>query len=1478
MKKLLPILIFFFSFNVFSQKEADFWFFGENAGINFGTTPPNAVSGSLSTDEGSASISDASGVLQFYTDGSTVYDRTGAIMVNGTGLHGHPSSAQSAIIVPKPLNASIYYIFTVDDQNNSNGVEYSVVDMSLNGGLGEVTRKNIALASAGNAREKITSVKGIDCNTFWVITSDRSTFYSYKVDASGVNTTPEKQSSHINTTNLRGYLKLSPNGKYLVNASASSGSYFYDFNAQTGVISNERVLDVTGDGYGVEFSRDSKQLYITTGTFSQFSGASRNPPALATIQKFNLDRDNDGVTDNISDINSPLSKKEIYRTSSGYRGALQLASNGKIYYARSRTSFLGVINSPEAEDSNVDFIENGLNLGSRISTEGLPPFIQSFFLPIEITDTDTGAVINNEDLQFCVGNDKTISPATITGSAITYSWTFDDGSGAATISNTQKLVLTNLQNSNSGKYALKIELKDSCGNNIEYNATFNIEVFEAAVATKPTDIFFCDTDRNGFNDFNLQDNVTGSLKNQILNGLNLADFDVLYFKSMADANSGTSPLPNPYTNSTAFSTETIYARVQNKLAPNACFDVTDFTLAVTDLPEPTQPDPYRICDDKESGSDTDGIVNTFNLDNTIDNEIYGSLDKTKYTISYHTTKTGADTNDAATIIPKNVDFTVTNSKTVYIRIENNDNPDCYDANLELKLIVDPLPTYKTTTPEIDQCIAAGSPNPTVNLTLAEKNISNNYLNETFEYYTDIAGTDLISNPTSYPVVSDTHQSVYVKAISEHGCSREIIKLTLKVASEGNHPYNTLQPPVCDDFLDADGNDTVANSDTDNITHFSLDETSIIAGIRPPVNTTVFFYENATDRTNSLNEIDITNFRNDITKNDVTAISGGIQFPIYYKILSDVNNDCQGLGQFYVQIDAVPTETIVSDLELCDDAVDGSPTNGIVQSFDLESQTPLILGMQSDADFTVTYHISAADANSGNAPLVSPYANTIRDSQQIFVRVTNNATGCFTDHTSFNVIVNPLPIANFVDDLEICDDNSDGSARNGFSQNIDLESQTSGILGTQDPTTFSVTYHRTLADAQSGTTPLVSPYTNSIPNRETIYVRVYNVATGCTNGISNFDVIINPEPTSETISNLSYCDNNLDSDDTNGIIQNIDLDAQITNLLGTGQLPADFNVTFHKSQAEATSGIDAIASPYTNTNPTETIYVRIQNKATGCVNDDATFQIIVNPLPSFDVFTPQILCLNDLPLTISAENPSEIYSYEWTDVSGKALGTNQDLEVTVGGTYTITATTTNGTNCTRTREIIVNESNPANLESSFVTIIDESNNIGSENVLSIYINTIDNDLGPGDYQFAILNTDNNERTPIIGFQDEPLFENIEGGIYQIIINDKNGCSPDATLLVSVIQFPKFFTPNGDGENDTFVVKGANKIFYPNSSINIFNRFGKLVAQIPIGSQGWDGTYSGKKLPADDYWYNITLIPADTTKPTISKKGNLSLLRK
>jgi len=190
----------------------------------------------------------------------------------------------------------------------------------------------------------------------------------------------------------------------------------------------------------------------------------------------------------------------------------------------------------------------------------------------------------------------------------------------------------------------------------------------------------------------------------------------------------------------------------------------------------------------------------------------------------------------------------------------------------------------------------------------------------------------------------------------------------------------------------------------------------------------------------------------------------------------------------------------ANLELCDTLDDGDGFNGIVQTFDLESQTATILGTQNPADFTVTYHNSLADADLYINTLISPYTNSTPNVQTIFVRVTDSVTNDYTI-TLFDIIVNELPITTFIDDLEGCDDDDDG-----FTQ-FDLESQTLGILGTQNPADFTVTYHDTFADAVTNSNTLISPYTNSTANAQTIFVRITNTLTGCIT-TNNFSLIVN----------------------------------------------------------------------------------------------------------------------------------------------------------------------------------------------------------------------------------------------------------------------------------------------------------------------------------------------------------------------------------
>ena len=1723
MKRLLTFFLLFFVLQIFSQKQANIWYFGQNAGIDFNFSPPKALGdGELNTLEGCSTFSDDNGNLLFYSDGTKVYDKTHTIMnyTNGdpgNNLLGDPSAAQSGMIIPKPLSDSIYYLFTVTDNSSSKGFNYYTIDMSLNGGNGQLIDENndgnfFVELQGGNWTEKVAAVKGQVCNTFWVVTAFNNNFYSYLVDSNGVDSTPII-SSVSSRVDERGYLKLSPDGTKL--AVANQGpeeAIIYNFDNLTGEVANNEIFVVDGladDGqpYGAEFSVDSKKLYISTVSDFRFN---TSPPVDYKLFQFDLTATN--IPNSKFLIHEQIGGSADY-PEGGFRGAIQLGPDGKIYATIPTTysqpagfaTFLDVIENPTANAADVIFTKDAIYLDGRLSTQGLPPFISSLLLPIDISD-DSGTTINNQDLKYCIGDNVTFvvtDPTVISGgSTPAFEWSFDDGTTTTVISSSDSLELLNLTTANNGTYTLKIELTNSCGDVTEYNAIFNIVVFEPAIASKPNDINRCDTD--GYIQFDL----AAEQNSTILSGFDpsvVTAFEVIYYNDVNEAIIGgvsvSIPDPTEYTNQAAFIEEIIYARVQNIAAPNTCFAITDFKLKVTDIPIPTQPSDYRLCDDTASGSDTDG-KSFFKLEDlNIDTEILTDvINPSDYYISYHTDPTDAQTSSTTNPIPKNTDYLVTNSQTVYVRVENISNVDCNAVSddsagstfTSFELIVDATPVIVTLPSDINRCDEDGdgeetfnlitdqtpqilngldsslnknefevlyfddrdealanntlavianpysvntSPTPTeiwaniinknndecyttvqfklkvtdtptltqpldyrlcddtasgsdtdgkssfllktkdaeilpgvnnpnpgeytisyhtdpidaqtssttnaidkdtdyqvttsqtvyvriennndptrcytvfdnsagstftsfeliveplpvitdtvelkqcdddtdgytfFNLYEAASDISTNYLNETFVFFPSPTDAENESNAYSEDearrfenrnVTTDRVWARAISEISELGCYR-IAEVKLIVSTTGLPSSFQRTFNECDDFLDEEGNDSADNDDGDGITTFNfISVTDEVKALFPTgQQLTITYWRNQADALEEDDEkkIDPANYRN-------------IGYPntqqIYIRVDSDLDNDCKGFGPFItLTVDPVPTADPVTNLILCDNGDDGDFINGIVQTFDLESQTPIILGTQDPLNFTVTYHTSEPDALSGANQIINTtmYENTIPNLETIYVRVANNTTTCFTNHTSFDLIVNELPIANLVDDLEVCDDNTDGSAQNGFSQSFDLDLQTDVILGMQDNTQFSVTYHASLDHAQAGILSLGSPFSNSVPFSQIIYARVFNSDTGCANGISNFNVIVNPEPTTENASNLSYCDDDSDGDDTNGFVQNIDLDSQITDILGPLQDPDDFNVTFHEEKDDLIDGTNALSSPYTNTEVNEqTIYVRVEKKKTGCVNDDFRFDVIINPLPKFKVTSPQIVCLSGPPLTLFVENPAAVYDYVWTAPNGNESFGSQ-ITIESGGLYTVTATTTNGTLCTRTREIQVNESIVATITDADVTIVDDSEN----NSISID----PTNLGIGDYQYALINEDGIQTS----FQDIPLFENLTGGFYTIVVEDKNGCRPNATLEVSVIEYPKFFTPNNDGINDTWAIKGANSTFYPNAQINIFNRFGKVVAQIEVDTPGWTGTYGGKTLPSDDYWFSIILV--DRNGNARERKGNFSLLRR
>lgn len=358
------------------QSPADWWYFGDLAGIHFTPSGPVAdTNGAISTNEGCASISDNGGNLLFYTDGTTVYNNQHSVMPNGTGLLGNPSSSQSAIIVPRPGIPSQYFIFTVSGFFPAE-MNYSLVDMTLDGGLGDVVtaEKNILLfAGVG---ENVCAVSHANGNKFWILShlQNSADIVAFEVSTSGVNLTPVISNTIESIDALVGSIKGSPDGNYIAYASETGFGplgkiKLMDFDNSTGQITSTLTWSspfVTGP-YGAEFSADSKLLYVSDGW-----GSTTNSIVQYDITNYNL---------------AAIQASEYVVAQSVSFGQIQLGPDEKIYLSSMnisgiltvQDSFLHRINEPTVLGVGCDFEPNAVFLEGRVARMGLPPFISSLF-------------------------------------------------------------------------------------------------------------------------------------------------------------------------------------------------------------------------------------------------------------------------------------------------------------------------------------------------------------------------------------------------------------------------------------------------------------------------------------------------------------------------------------------------------------------------------------------------------------------------------------------------------------------------------------------------------------------------------------------------------------------------------------------------------------------------------------------------------------------------------------------------------------------------------------------------------------------------------------------------------------------------------------------------------------------------------------------------------------------------------------------
>ncbi|HYV94323.1 MAG TPA: T9SS type A sorting domain-containing protein [Chitinophagales bacterium] len=370
MKKISILFVtLFINTFVFSQHQADHWYFGIYAGLDFSSGSPVPVTdGALSTTEGCSSISDVLGNLLFYTNGVSVWNRNNQLMPNGTGLDGDISTSQSGLIVPDPAsNGSDYYIFTLANDGGANGFRYSIVDMTEDSGLGDVITKNVLIQD--NVTERMAAQKQLNGEGYWIVVHDwgSNAFDAYSLTSSGLQLTPVISNvGMVHTTaqiqNTYGQMKFSTCTDQLALATGYLDTVqLLDFDPVTGILSNPISLPMPDHVYGVEFSSAGNNLYVT------------NYDMYGTLLQYDL-------TSNIQD-SIIASRKVLSLTEDLY--ALQLGPDYKIYVNKSFSSQLNVINSPNTPGYDCDYVDNALNLDPNYlgitSGLGLPEFPQNIF-------------------------------------------------------------------------------------------------------------------------------------------------------------------------------------------------------------------------------------------------------------------------------------------------------------------------------------------------------------------------------------------------------------------------------------------------------------------------------------------------------------------------------------------------------------------------------------------------------------------------------------------------------------------------------------------------------------------------------------------------------------------------------------------------------------------------------------------------------------------------------------------------------------------------------------------------------------------------------------------------------------------------------------------------------------------------------------------------------------------------------------------
>ncbi|MEZ4877988.1 MAG: choice-of-anchor L domain-containing protein [Flavobacterium sp.] len=985
---------------------------------------------------------------------------------------------------------------------------------------------------------------------------------------------------------------------------------------------------------------------------------------------------------------------------------------------------------------------------------------------------------------------------------------------------------------------------------VETTATgcFDIVDFDIIVDPLPMSIqpnypqySVCDNDQSniGFEVFDLQSQVANILLGQT--GMN-----VTFYPSLTDAQNDTNAITTPSYQNTIIYVQTLGIRITN--TTTGCYVISTMDIRVEPLPTPIPPtQPYTVCDD-----DQDGFAQ-FDLATLTTDILQGAT----YTLTFHETLTNAQTGDnPLPMLYTNINPFV---QIIYVRAEDPVTG-CIGITM-VELNVNPSPIAITNVPNIEVCDTDSNTQngqTIVNLTqqtpliLAQQPLPASAY--TVTYYTSQAlaeaGTSPIINTTSYNATNNQTIWVRIENIATGcyniGSFQVIVGAPLVVATP--LPINK-----CDD--DAMPNNQYTNFD------LTVRQITALAGH------TIKYYPSLANAQAGTNEI-----------TDPTSYTNILPAVQTLGVVITTPQGCESITTLNIRVLPVPEpQTNPTTLpQVCENA-----TGSGQATVDLTTNASYIIN--GDPNVVLHYFPSLSDLENNTNEILTPATalvgdpsiagTTINQVQYVYIAVSSTQNFDYTNRACYVVvpqgyIVNPLPVVDLVgtsNTYQICE--ADAVMNNGFEE-FDLTSQTADLLEgnlTTPTSTYSVAFYLDAAATQLVPNP--SAYTN-ISNPQPIYVVITNTITGCTSDIGTFNIEVNPKPIiAYTMLDYKHCD------DVDGINDGmmfyeenpLGLANYIDDILGTTQAPADYTVTFYTNQADAEAGIssNAIQDLANYQVSTGTYWIRVTNNATGCYQIDS-FDVIIEKLAEPNITSntgSNIACVNwdetivrnNLILDSNVTTPG--YNFQWL-AGGVAIPgatgatyevTNIDQDQIV---YTVKVTSTSALACETTSPIftVVRSGTAANLTYTVTNAFSDLQTI-----------IVTND-GYGIYQYSL------DDGPIL--DNGGIFTNVSMGLHTVHVwdvRDVNGysCGVEDIEDVQIIDYPHYFTPNGDGIHDTWNIAGLGD--YANTTkIYIFDRQGKLLKQISPMSLGWDGTFNGKLMPASDYWFRVDYLEQGVMK--------------